>query len=98
MLKNRVEQKEIHLYDNVVFNRPKTTKTEYLQLITDYLLAYPDKNTVETDFPVQLRTGNTITTGVGMKANNATQEVQILKKVYSITPPRNEQSKTVTNE
>jgi lipopolysaccharide export system protein LptC len=79
---------EVHLYDNVVLDRAKTKKTEHLELNTDYLLAYPDKNTMETDFPVEIITGDKVTTGVGLKANNATQQIEILKNVTSVIPPR----------
>jgi|GEM_PF-294522 len=80
-------ENEVHLYEKVVINRPKTDKAEHLQLKTDYLLAYPDKHTAETNFPVEIISGNTVTTGVGMKANDATQQIQILKNVYSVIPP-----------
>lgn len=81
-------ENEVHLYDKVVINRPETDKAEHLQLNTNYLVAYPDKHTAETDFPVEIISGNTVTTGVGMKANDATQQIQILKNVDSIIPPR----------
>lgn len=80
-------ENEVHFYDKVIVDRPKTTLDEHLRLNTDYLLAYPDKNTMETDFPVELLYGTTVTTGVGMKANNATQHIEILKDVHSIFPP-----------
>jgi len=99
-IKNRAgkTEDEVHLYDKVIFNRPKTIKAEHLQLKTDYLLAYPDRHTAETNFPVEIRTSSTVTSGVGMRANNATQEIQILKNVYSVILPHNEQKTTVTNE
>lgn len=80
---------EVHLYDKVVLDRPKSTKAEHLQLKTDYLLVYPDKHTAETKFPVEISTTSTTTTGIGMKANNAAQEIQILKNVYSVILPGN---------
>ena len=87
-LKNMASQteNEVHFYEKVVINRPKTDKAEHLQLKTDYLVSYPDKKIAETNFPVEIISGNTITTGVGMKANEATQQIQILKNVYSVIP------------
>ena len=92
-IKNIADQteNEVHLYEKVIVNRPKTNKTEHLQLNTDYLLSYPDKHTSETNFPVEIISGDTVTTGVGMKVNDATQQIQILNNVYSVIPPRPEQ-------
>jgi lipopolysaccharide export system protein LptC len=84
---------EVAFYDNVVLNRPQTAKTEHIQLTTDYLLAYPDKNTAQTNLPVEIIAGSTVTTGVGMTANNTTQEMEILSNVYSIIPPQTKQKK-----
>ena len=83
----------MHLYEKVVVNRPKTDKSDRLQLNTEYLLAYPDKHTMETNLPVEILSGDTITTGVGMKANNETQQMEILADVYSIVPPRKEKKR-----
>jgi lipopolysaccharide export system protein LptC len=84
-------ENEVHLYEKVVVNRPKTEKSEHLQLNTEYLLAYPDKHTMETDLPVRILSGDTVTTGIGMKANNETQQMEILSNVESTVPPRNQQ-------
>jgi len=81
---------EVHLYEKVVVNRPKTDKSDHLQLNTEYLLAYPSKHTMETDLPVEILSGDTTTTGVGLKANNETQQMEILADVQSIVPPRKE--------
>lgn len=90
MVKNIADQtnSEVHLYKDVVLNRAKTKKTDHLQLNTDYLLAYPDKDTVETHFPVEIIADDIVTTGVGLKGNNATQQIEILKDVDSVIPPK----------
>ena len=86
-------ENEVHLYEKVVVSRPKTARAERLQLNTEYLLAYPEKHTMETDLPVEILSGDTITTGVGMKANNETQQMEILSNVQSIVPPRTGQKR-----
>ena len=86
-------ENEVHLYEKVLVNRPKTDKSDHLQLNTEYLLAFPDKHTMETNLPVEILSGDTITTGVGMKANNETQQMEILADVYSIVPPRTEKKR-----
>jgi len=84
---NKAEN-EVHLYETVVVNRPKTAQSQHLQLNTEYLVAYPEKHTMETSLPVEILSGDTVTTGVGMKANNETQQMEILSNVQSIIPPR----------
>ncbi len=90
VIKNIADQdkNEVHLYEKVVVNRPKTEQSDHLQLDTEYLLAYPNKHTMETDLPVKIISGDTTTTGVGMKANNETQQMVILADVHSIVPPK----------
>jgi lipopolysaccharide export system protein LptC len=77
---------EVHLFEKVVLTRAKTDTAEPLQLDTEYMMAYPDQNRMETDLPVAILSGDIITTGTGMKANNATEQIHILKNVYSILP------------
>lgn len=90
VIKNIANQteNEVHLYEKVVVNRPLSAKSSHLQLNTEYLLAYPDKNIMKTDLPVEIISGATVTTGVGMIANNATQQMEIFSHVYSVIPPR----------
>lgn len=88
---------ELHLYDKVVLNRPKTAKAEYLQLNTDYLLVFPDKHTIETDLPVEIISGNTVTTGVGLKGNTVTNQMQVLSHVRSIIRPRPDRKSVLSN-
>ena len=83
----------VHLYDKVMVNRPKTAQSDHLQLNTEYLLVYPDRHRMETSLPVTILSGDTTTTGVGMKADNETQRMEILSNVYSIVPPRAEQKR-----
>jgi lipopolysaccharide export system protein LptC len=79
---------EIRLYEKVVLDRPKTEQSNHVQLNTDYLLIYPDKHTMETNLPITILSGATITTGIGMKANDETQQMEILNDVHSMIPPR----------
>jgi len=98
VVKNLASQteNEVHLYEKVVVNRPQTDQSEHLQLNTEYLLSYPDKHTMETNLPVEIISGDTVTTGVGMKGNNDTQHMIILSNVHSIVPPRTEPKRKQT--
>lgn len=95
IVKNLADQSksEVHMYEKVVVDRPKTDLAEHLQMDTEYLLVYPDKHSFETDLPVRILSGDTVTTGVGMRANNDTQQSEILHDVLSIIPPRPDQNR-----
>lgn len=79
---------EVRLYDNVVVNRQQTSLSTHLQIDTQYLLIRPSRHTMETEMPVKIISGDTITTGIGMTANNDTQQMQVLHNVASTVPPR----------
>jgi lipopolysaccharide export system protein LptC len=81
-------ESDVHMYEKVVVDRPKTLQADHLQLNTEYLLLHPDKHTMETNLPVEILSGDMTTTGVGMKANNDTQQMEIFADVYTIIPPR----------
>ncbi len=80
-------ESEVHLYGNVIVDRPQNIKSKHVQLRTEYLLVYPDKDVMQTDKAVELTIDNIITTGVGMHADNKTQQIQIFNNVTSIIPP-----------
>ena len=90
VIRNKADQpdNEVHLYDNVIVDRPASIRSSHFQLLTDYLLIYPNQDTMQTDKSVEIRLGNTITRGTGMLANNATQQIQLLSNVSSVIPPR----------
>ena len=57
-------------------------------LKTEYLLLLPDEDIARTDKPVEITMGQSIMTGTGMIANNATQEFQLLHNVRGTYQPR----------
>ncbi|MCU6432245.1 LPS export ABC transporter periplasmic protein LptC [Undibacterium sp. Jales W-56] len=89
------ESDEIHLYGNVNMERPDTTTAKFMRLQTDYLLLLPDVSIMKTDKAVTLYSGRSETHAIGMIANNATQEVQLLSKVrMSIDRPNSKRTST----
>ncbi|MFZ6814154.1 LPS export ABC transporter periplasmic protein LptC [Undibacterium sp. Rencai35W] len=78
------ESDEIHLYGNVNMERPDSATAKFMRLQTEYLLLLPDVNTMKTDKAVALYTERSETHAIGMIANNATQEVQLLSKVHML--------------
>ncbi len=79
---------KIHMYDNVNADRPAFGTAEDMHLKTEYLLLLPDEDIARTDKPVEITMGQSIMTGTGMIANNATQEFQLLHNVRGTYQPR----------
>jgi lipopolysaccharide export system protein LptC len=75
------EHDEVHLYDQVSVERPEGLNSQFMRLETNYLLLLPDDDLIKTDRPVLVKTGTIESTAVGMVANNATQQLDLLSKV-----------------
>ncbi|MGZ3237193.1 MAG: LPS export ABC transporter periplasmic protein LptC [Burkholderiaceae bacterium] len=78
---------KVHLYDHVMVDRPASGTTEHFQFTSDYMLALPDDDVVQTDKPVEMALGTSALTGTGMYVNNATREFKLLGKVRGIFQP-----------
>jgi lipopolysaccharide export system protein LptC len=88
--KARVEQDsdKVHMYDNVVLDRPQSPKADYFHLESDYLLVLTDEEIMKTDRPVRMTLGNSKLDGTGMSVNNATGELHLFNQVHATLPPR----------
>ncbi|EJN01251.1 LPS export ABC transporter periplasmic protein LptC [Herbaspirillum sp. YR522] len=75
------DQTQIHMYGNANAIRGAVKGNPPLHLVSQYLLLLPDDEIVKTDKAVAMTMGTTTLNGVGMIANNATQEVQLLGSV-----------------
>jgi lipopolysaccharide export system protein LptC len=86
----RVDQDNtrVTLIDNVKINRAASGTSRELELTTQALTIFPEEDRMETDKPVHLRMGTATVTGTGMKANNATREVQLAGRGTLVYPPR----------
>lgn len=84
------DSSKVHLYENVHLDRPATADSEHLHLKSEYLLLLPDDDVMQTDKPVVITSGQSILTGVGMFANNATREFRLASNVHGTyqAPPR----------
>ncbi len=78
------DNSKVHLYDNVIVDRPASATTEHFQFKSDYMLALPDDDVVQTDKPVDIALGTSRLTGTGMYVNNATREFKLTSKVRGI--------------
>lgn len=80
-------QTHIHLYDNVVSERPASATTSYFELRSNYVLILPEKDLMQTDKPVEVMFDQSRVTGIGMVANHATREVQVLSNSRAVYEP-----------
>lgn len=72
---------QIHLYDDVNFDRPATETTEHLHVSSPYILVLPNEDLVKTDQQVRIQLGNSVINSVGMIANTKTHDLTLLHSV-----------------
>lgn len=77
----------VTLQGNVVIDRAALGKSAATHITTESLTVYPDEDRMETDQPVKIAQGGTTATGTGMKANNATRQVQLHGRGTIVMPP-----------
>ncbi|MGK5025071.1 LPS export ABC transporter periplasmic protein LptC [Janthinobacterium sp. RB2R34] len=78
----------LQLSRNVVIDRVAGPKTQNMTLKTEALTIFPDEERMESAVPVDLLSGRSHVTGVGLKANNATSVVEVPGSVRIVIPPR----------
>ncbi|MCS0581044.1 LPS export ABC transporter periplasmic protein LptC [Massilia pinisoli] len=81
-------QNQIDLTGNVDIQRPAGTDSQPLRIRTQALTVLPDEDIVKTDQPIDMKLGASSVNGVGMLANNATQQVHLGGRGQIIYPPR----------
>lgn len=75
------EHDQIHLKGNVQAERPESATSKYMKLESEYLLLLPDENKMKTGLAVSVTTANAEIHAIGMVADNANQQIQLLSKV-----------------
>jgi lipopolysaccharide export system protein LptC len=83
------DQNQIDLFGNVDISRPGNATSKPLRIRTEALTVLPDEDIAKTDKPIQMMLGAAHVTGVGMVANNATQQLTLGGRGRIIMPPRN---------
>jgi lipopolysaccharide export system protein LptC len=85
----RVDQdnSRVTLTKNVNIHRAAAPDVRDMTLVTEQLTIYPDEDRMETDLPVRMQSGGATATGVGMKANNATRQLELGRGTI-VYPPR----------
>ncbi len=82
------DQNQIDLAGNVDIVRPAGKTTQPLRIRTEALTFLPDEDIAKTDKPIEMKLGTASVNGVGMVANNATQQVTMGGRGQLIYPPR----------
>ena len=78
----------VTLHDQVDVVRPATAQAQALRLQTSTLTVYPDEERMETAARVEMHAGNSVATGTGLHANNATRQIQLGGRGTITVPPR----------
>lgn len=75
----RVDQDNtrVTLTKSVNIHRAAAPNVRDLTLTTEKLTIYPDEDRMETDQPVRMESDGATATGIGMRANNATRQLQL---------------------
>lgn len=82
------DQNQIDLTGNVDISRPGGKTSQPLRIRTEALTVLPDEEISKTDKPIQMTLGAASVTGVGMVANNATQQLTLGGRGELIYPPK----------
>lgn len=77
----------VQLYDSVTLDLEGSNGSPPSQLRTEYLLILTNEDLIRTDKPVVITQGNSTLNGIGMVANNATRQMQLLSAVHSTFAP-----------
>jgi lipopolysaccharide export system protein LptC len=78
------DNSKIHMYGNAFAERDPVGKSQKLTVNSEYLLLLPDDDEVTSDQPVKIMLGDTVLTGVGMRANNAELQLELHNRVHGI--------------
>jgi lipopolysaccharide export system protein LptC len=85
----RVDQgnTRVTLRGDVQVDRAAQGKGAAMHVRTEAMTIYPDDDRMETDQPVQIVQGGANAHGLGMKANNATRQIQMQGRGSILYPP-----------
>jgi lipopolysaccharide export system protein LptC len=85
----RVDQgnSRVNLRGDVEIDRKGTEQGQPMHMSTQALTIFPDEDRMETDQPVKLKLGNATGNANGMRANNATRQIQLTGRGTLEFPP-----------
>jgi lipopolysaccharide export system protein LptC len=78
----------VTLRDDVTIDRAAGQTNKALHLETDKLVIYPDEDRMETDQPVRMKSGETTAQASGMRANNASRQLELAGRGTLVFTPK----------
>ncbi|WP_323144612.1 LPS export ABC transporter periplasmic protein LptC [Massilia phyllosphaerae] len=81
-------QNQVDLSGDVDIQRPGAANARPLRVRTEALTFLPDEDIAKTDRAIEMKVGTATAHGVGMVANNATQQVELGGRGKIVFPPR----------
>ncbi|TQK04918.1 LPS export ABC transporter periplasmic protein LptC [Herbaspirillum sp. SJZ107] len=81
-------QNQVDLSGDVDIQRPGAANARPLRVRTQALTFLPDEDIAKTDRAIEMKVGTATAHGVGMVANNATQQVELGGRGKIVFPPR----------
>jgi lipopolysaccharide export system protein LptC len=81
-------QDRVDLVGKVDIHRPDSATSRGMRLRTEALTIFPDEERMESSQKVQMMMGTTTVTGTGMKADNASQQLDVAGRGQIIIPPK----------
>jgi lipopolysaccharide export system protein LptC len=79
---------KVDLLGKVDIHRPASAKGQAMRLKTEALTIFPDEQRMESNEKVQMSMGAATVTGTGMRANNATRQLDFTSRGQIIYPPK----------
>lgn len=81
-------QNQVDLSGDVDIQRPGAANARPLRVRTEALTFLPDEDIAKTDRAIEMKVGTATAHGIGMVANNATQQVELGGRGKIVFPPR----------
>ena len=81
-------ENRVDLLRKVEIDRPASPTSKSLRLRTEALTVFPDEDRMQSDQKVQMTLGTASVTGTGMRANNATRQIDFDHRGQIIYPPK----------
>lgn len=81
-------QDRVDLLGKVDVNRPASAASRGMRLRTEALTIHPDEERMETSAKVTMNMGAATIVGTGMRANNATRQLDFASRGQIIYPPK----------
>ena len=84
----RHAENQVDLLGKVDIYQPASAKGDSMRLNTEALTLFPDEERMQTDQKVLMTMDTATATGTGMRANNATGQIQVAGRGRIVYPPK----------